>query len=495
MSTQNEPNIKWKGGSKKTALVFKGHEISLDNLATQAAAIEDASRRLLTEVLLFNHPFFIDIPSLTDDMGNTTSGYSLFTDRVNEPALGYIDQLTRHVLNTPALRSRFILSVKDGEVEWNTIALGTWLTNYAQLDLLCLIQIEMNCGAPPRTTELTAMSRSNTPYGMLRALRIIDGHVILMRTYHKMRAAQGHDHVIPHSLNAALAAIIIYKEAICRPFAQLCASVLYPGNEYVKSLYQNWLFVNISKPFDADNITSEMRKWTRAHLGCELGVRDWRQVSTPLRRTHAGMAEVWLEDQNTVDAAQAGHSHYIDRMRYGVTERSSIGLAEDFIGPFLDTSVRWHNILRLVPGGHFVLHLLVQAHTNIGGRLLSLDAASHRNFQPPAHVDNPPPSHEVNVDAIAEAVIVKMEEKLGSMKQELASQFTANNQVLLTQIGALLNQTIKETPIATTPSSAPLPSASSSALLPPTSSLPLSRPSLPDPVDEYIPVQGVQSIK
>ena len=88
-----------------------------------------------------------------------------------------------------------------------------------------------------------------------------------------------------------------------------------------------------------------------------------------------------------------------------------------------------------------------------------------------------------------------MEEKLGSMKQELASQFTANNQVLLTQIGALLNQTIKETPIATTTSSAPLPAASSSAPLPPTSSLPLSRPSLPDPVDEYIPVQGVQSIK
>ena len=141
-----------------------------------------------------------------------------------------------------------------------------------------------------------------------------------------------------------------------------------------------------------------------------------------------------------------------------------------------------------------MLHLLAQAHTNIGGRLLSLDAASHRNFQPPAHIDNPPPSHEVNVDAIAEAVIVKMEEKLDSIKQELASQFTANNQVLLTQIGALLNQTIKETPIATTTSSAPLPSASSSAPLPPTSSLPLSRPSLPDLVDEYIPVQGVQSI-
>ena len=35
---------------------------------------------------------------------------------------------------------------------------------------------------------------------MLRALRIIDGHVVLMCTYHKMRAAQGHDLVIPHFL-------------------------------------------------------------------------------------------------------------------------------------------------------------------------------------------------------------------------------------------------------------------------------------------------------
>ena len=62
------------------------------------------------------------------------------------------------------------------------------------------------------------------------------------------------------------------------------------------------------------------------------------------------MEEEWLEDQDTVDAAQMGHSHHVDWMRYGVTERSTAGLAEDFLGPFLEASTKWHNVLGLVPG-------------------------------------------------------------------------------------------------------------------------------------------------
>ena len=82
-----------------------------------------------------------------------------------------------------------------------------------------------------------------------------------------------------------------------------------------------------------------------------LGIQKWRQCSTPLRRRHAGLEEMWLdEDQETVDSAQAGHSHRVDWLHYGVTERSSTGLAEDYIGPFFKTSVRWHNVLHLVPG-------------------------------------------------------------------------------------------------------------------------------------------------
>lgn len=349
MSTQSEPNMKWKQNSKKTTLIYKGGEVSLEKLQQSQGALEDKTVATLTH-LLFDHPFHIDLTALKDDMGNTTPGYSLFTDRANAHILGHVDTLAQHILDTPSLRDRFVI-LTNGRLIWNPIALADWLRNYAYLDLLCLVQVEMNCGAPGRTTELTGMPRVNTGGGMVRALRIIDDHVALMRTYHKMRAAHGHDRLIPHSLNASLGAVMIYKEAICRPFAQLCASILYPGNQAVKNLFQTFLFVNYDRPFTGDDLSYEMKSWTGKHIGVPLGVRDWRQVSTPLRREHAGLEEMWLEEElDTVDSAQAGHSHRVDFLRYGVTDRASTGLAEDYIGPFFATSVKWHHVLRLVPG-------------------------------------------------------------------------------------------------------------------------------------------------
>lgn len=350
MSTQNEPDMVWKEGTNFSTLIYLGKEISLEALRECQGALEDATKKLLEETLLLGHHFPIDIAALTDDMGNKEAGYSLFEDCLNEDVLGPKDQLANYILNTPALRKRFVVRVEGEKVIWNTVELAIWLSGFTQLNLLCLIQAEMNCGAPGRTTELTAMPTANTPGGMLRALRIIGEYIVLMRTYHKMRAASGLDRVIPHALNAALAAVFIYKEAICRPFAQLCASVLFPGDQKVKSLYQDFLFVNYDRPFVGDDITNEMGEWTKQHLGIKLGISKWRQCSTPFRRKHAGLEEMWLEDQDTVDSAQAGHSHSVDTTRYGVTNWSATGLAEDYIGPFLKTSVLWQKVLGLVPG-------------------------------------------------------------------------------------------------------------------------------------------------
>ena len=191
MSTQNEPNMTWKQGSKKTALLFKGGEVSLTGIQACQGALEDKTVSTLTS-LLFNHLFHIDLKALKDDMGNTTPGYSMFTDRANASTLGPADALAKHILSTPSLRTQFVV-VSNDRIIWNPIALADWLRQYALLDLLCLVQVEMNCGAPGRTTELTGMPCVNTAGGMMRAMRIIDDHVPLMCTYHKMRAAQRQD--------------------------------------------------------------------------------------------------------------------------------------------------------------------------------------------------------------------------------------------------------------------------------------------------------------
>ncbi|KAL7284912.1 hypothetical protein ACG7TL_002226 [Trametes sanguinea] len=445
MSTQNEPNMVWKDKTGFSTLIYLGHEVSLDALRRCQAALEDATASLLKDTLLFGHPFSLNIADLHDDMGNRQAGYLLFSDRVNQDVLGPVDQLADHILSTPDLYKRFVVSVREGHVIWNALALSAWLTAFARLNLLCLVQAEMNCGAPGRTTELTAMPTSNTPGGMLRALRIIGDHVVLMRTYHKMRAASGLDRVIPHSLNAALAAVFIYKEAICRPFAQLCASILFPENDEVKGLYQDYLFVNYDKPFMGDDISAEMKLWTGQHLGVELGIQKWRQCSTPLRRKHAGLEEMWLEDQDTVDSAQAGHSHRVDTLRYGVTDMSAVGMAEDYIGPFLQTSVLWHKVLHLVPGG----------------QKLDLEQARHIHFTAEPSAAPLPGKAKAELANISQVLKEQLEPKLAAFEQRIEQAVALSQQEvrgMFQELKALLSPS--------QPAPPPAPASSSAASIP-----------------------------
>ena len=61
MSTQNEPNMKWKDGSHFSIVIFLGHEVSLEGLYCCQGALEDATAELLSTTLLFGHSFNLDI--------------------------------------------------------------------------------------------------------------------------------------------------------------------------------------------------------------------------------------------------------------------------------------------------------------------------------------------------------------------------------------------------------------------------------------------------
>ncbi len=348
---RKEPNMWWKRGSNSTVLTYFGHDISLDGLRRCQGALEDATRKLMQETLLLGLHFPVDFPSLVDDVSNTEPGYSLFLDPANREALGPLDQLAQAILDSPELRKRFVVSVDGLKITWRADELSRWLDSYSSLDRLCLVQLEMNCGAPGRTTELTGLTAVNTSTGVCRALREMDGGLVMVRVYVKTRARDGYDRFIPHSINASLATTLIYKEAVCRPFTQICASVLFPNDQEIKAMYQDNLFIKRKKAFDADDISKTMKTWTEEYLGYGLTISDWRQVSTPLRRVHAGMAESLMDEQEeTVNAAQAGHSQGTDHAHYGRTERTVTGLAEGYLGPFLENSLAWHETLLLVPG-------------------------------------------------------------------------------------------------------------------------------------------------
>ena len=263
--------------------------------------------------------------------------------------MGEKDALLAYIINTSSLRQVFILRIDSNHIQWNLPRLHTWLAGFARLDMLCLLQVLMSGGAPARATELTGMLRQNSSQGMERSLRILGGQsVVLMVTYNKMRTQESRDRRIPHPLPAALAAVMLMKEALCRPFAQICVHQLYK-DEAITNLHRYCLFVDRKQNFTGDQITAELRKWTKKHLGAKLGVAAWRQCSAPLRRRWAGMGPE-LFNLESPDAAQSGHSGAVDYRHYGVTDLSSQGLPEANLDALLSHSRRWHETLKLVPG-------------------------------------------------------------------------------------------------------------------------------------------------
>ena len=418
----------WKEGSNYSCLLYRGGKVTVDGIRRCVGALEDETVRLLRK-LLFEKRYTIEVSKLRDEMGNIEPRFSLFTYANNIPILGDRNRLIRDILNDPQLSSRFVTHVHNGRPYWNHVSLSEWLQEYARLNLLCLVQVEMNLGAPPRTTEVTCLPIHNTPLGVTRALRIVDDHVVLMRVYHKMRSSQGRDRLIPHSLNACLAAVLIYVETILRPFASFCVLILFPENRNIHDLYRTTLFINYSRLFDGEEISKEMEAWTLKYMDIALNIRSWRQCATSFRRVFASLLETILNSQSeTADSAQAGHSHVIDHLRYGVTERSALGLPEEYIGPFLRVSQRWHELIGLVPGLLKLLHSILSANSPLaGGQLLDLPQAIRTPEAPVPLPDVVPHSalprpliseaSHIDINCIADAVVERINRQLSGLTE------------------------------------------------------------------------------
>ena len=342
--------FQWAPGSNQETLICYGKRVSLRELRSCQGKMEDSSLKLLNDTLLCGHKFPVDMAALRENPSEEEHNYSFLSDESNAAALGDRDRLCNHILNDPKLRRKFIKDVRGTTVIWNTAAMIKWLRSYARLNLFIIIQILMNTAGPARGTEVTGLTRTNTRCGILRGLHVVDAHIVLMRHYTKVRA-NGVDLRIPHSLNASLAAMIVSKEAVCHPFAILCADVLFPkSDEKIRALYHRYLFVNYDRLFDTQAISEEMKSWTGKHLGVQLGVLAWRHVHIAFNRPHAGDDMDLLRNQSTVEAAQAGHSDKVHNDIYGNTDRRNLGVPENLIARFLAGSVRWHHMLRLVPG-------------------------------------------------------------------------------------------------------------------------------------------------
>ncbi|KIK25617.1 hypothetical protein PISMIDRAFT_22752 [Pisolithus microcarpus 441] len=188
---------------------------------------------------------------------------------------------------------------------------------------------------------------------------ILGRHVALLHCYHKSAAMTGHEKLIPHALDALTGDLLVQSLALARPFAELAI-----------------------------------------HFAEEL---------------------MEMDENDTVDALQAGHSRATENRIYGLSPEALPGAAEDIIPLFLQASVRWQLIMHTIPGGLE----LGYTYTN-PAQFQELARSGQLGLDAQQEVTG---SRENNgsVDRIADQVVAKLEEKfIGNLEARLTDRLVAS---------------------------------------------------------------------
>jgi hypothetical protein len=292
--------------------------------------------------------------NICDNLTNSTVGYSFLTDPCNTQ-FQFQDQLFSEILRNRDLRKPFLTSQSNSEGHsiWNMQALQLWLLNYSKFEGLLLPSIKIKAGSPGRGTEIACLEYKKT-HTRTHGLYMMEDHLAILHQHHKLPLISGLNKIILHSVNVVTADFIIQNLAIACPFAGIAAYLCYPESKDVQGQYNSCLFVNNKELFSITGLTNMMKTLTWKHLSVELGVNDWRHVSTTFqRKVCPGLDELAEEDKdNMVEALQNGHSRDTENRIYGISTDRLSGPGEDVLPLFLDVSTDWQVANRITPGGY-----------------------------------------------------------------------------------------------------------------------------------------------
>ncbi|KAG6863942.1 hypothetical protein C0991_001806, partial [Blastosporella zonata] len=353
LSTISLPRVYWIDRKEFRTMLFDGDEIAFSNIRLLFVDLEKRLVQSWKEHVLMGLDLHFAYGSICDDLTNPTIGYSFMSDPRN-PFVSKRDWMMTSVIDSPKLRKKFIaFEMGNGHVEWNQVALRSWLFKYAQFESLLLVRAQMLGGSPGRGTEITAMTYKNIGTSTHRNCVVFGKYLAMLVTYHKGTSMTGTEKLIPHAFDGLTSDLIIQDLAIARPFAELAVHICYPGHASIRTVYRDHLFVNNGKLFTSENMTGIMQALTEPILGAQLGLAAWRQVSIAFKRKLSTSLEdlVEVDEHDTIQAQQASHSRWTENRIYGLSADSLSGVAEDVLPLYLDASTDWQIETKTVPGG------------------------------------------------------------------------------------------------------------------------------------------------
>ncbi|KAJ6514453.1 hypothetical protein C8R47DRAFT_962093, partial [Mycena vitilis] len=346
--TMAMPHVWWLDTLHWERMLFKGNRINLTQIEAIFTNIEDQLVDLWENKVCLGESVHVKCTEFADDLTNTNPGYSFINDPQN-PFSALRNAFVDAIMANPELKKMFCTQ----ESNYTTLNLGfcrTWLADLAKFEGLLMLMVDMLGGAPPRGTELVSMLAQNTAL-RLRNLAGLGAFVAIIRQYDKTSNITQCDRLIPHSVHAVAADLIVQLHTFIRPFAMyIAAQIAAPS---VVADYSQMLFMAYLRPFTSQQLSDLMAKSCIGVLDWEMKIADWRHVNIAWRRKLCGGAAELVDNDTTsnLNALQAGHSAKTERLVYGLSPDALMGAPEDALPLFLGVSSEWQKVTRTVPGG------------------------------------------------------------------------------------------------------------------------------------------------
>ncbi|KAJ6456645.1 hypothetical protein C8R45DRAFT_1108917 [Mycena sanguinolenta] len=349
--TVSFPKIWWIDTDNWSKLLYNGQKITLAQIRDVFIKLEAEVIDLWEVAVLMGLNLHITWSEIVDDLTENRAGYSFLTDERNE--------FHRHkhafakALDHDAELGKKFTTTASGYMQLDMIKCRDWLYKLAKLEGLVMLLTDMLGGAPPRGTELVSMLACNTPL-RLRNFAALGKHIALIRQYDKTSNITQCDRLIPHSISAVAADILVQIHTFARPWAQFLASKIWPTDPAVSTAYGDMLFMDVGRMFTSRRLSELMGNKTAKPVGWEVTLSPWRQVNIAYRRKLCRGVAVELVEQETVstlNAMHSGHSARTENMVYGLSPDSLAGAPEDVLPLFLHGSGEWQQLNEIVPGG------------------------------------------------------------------------------------------------------------------------------------------------
>ena len=274
---QSPSNIHWSPDER--TIYYLGQPVEMKKIEVMCQKLTEELRELMLSLTFGTELPPIDLSRIVDSMAWSQAfrrqGFSFteHTQNQDQVAEGY-----RLLLGRAHRREGQWRLLKrnraTGKVEWVEPQVRAYLTKERRFLRLFMANQHIKGGQPGRGPEVGSIKVSNGIYSA-RGIYIINSRVYLVTTYDKARKRRGNTEFIVRCLPDDDSQIMAQYLVWIRPFAR---ALDHRESEY--------LFGDLQGPWAGEQLSQELGRVTRKHLGVYLPGSGWRHVAVGIATRH-----------------------------------------------------------------------------------------------------------------------------------------------------------------------------------------------------------------